>query len=79
MQTPLRITTKVLPGNKIEVNLPESEIGTDIEIIVMMPETPKPKPRRALEILEAAHRMGPFRTPAEIDRDLQAERDSWER
>jgi hypothetical protein len=78
MQAALRITTKVLPGNKIEIDIPESEIGEDIEVIIMLPDKPKPNQRRALEIFDAAHKLGPFRTPEEIDHDLQAERDSWD-
>jgi hypothetical protein len=78
MQTSLRISTKVLPGNKIEIEIPEGNIGEDIEVIVMLPEKPKPTKRRALEILAAAHKLGSFRSIEEIDRDLQAERDSWD-
>jgi hypothetical protein len=78
MQSALRITTKVLPGNKIEINLPDSTIGEDIEVIVVLPENPKKNKRRALEILDAAHKLGPFRTPEEVDRYIQEERDSWD-
>ena len=78
MQAALRITTKVLPGKRIEINLPDSEIGEDIEVIIVLPEKPKNKQRRALEILDAAHKLGPFRTPEEIDRYIQEERDSWD-
>jgi hypothetical protein len=34
--------------------------------------------RRVLEILAAAHQLPPGRTPEEIDRDLQEERNSWD-
>ncbi len=64
----LRLITKVLPSNKIEI--PESKIGEDIEVIVMFPK-PKSRKRRALEILEAAHKLGPFRTTEEIDSALR--------
>jgi hypothetical protein len=79
MQSALRITTKVLPGRRIEIDIPEGEVGEDIEVIVMLPEKLKPPQRRALEILAAAHKLGPFRSIEAIDRDLQAERDSWDR
>jgi hypothetical protein len=78
MQAALRITTKVLPGSKIEIEIPEGTVGEDIEVIVMLPEKPKPAQRRALEILAAAHKLGTGRSIDEIDRDLQAERDSWD-
>ena len=38
----------------------------------------KTKQRRALEILDAAHKLGPFRTPEEIDRQIREERDLWD-
>lgn len=78
MQAALRVVTKILPGNKIEIEIPEGEIGEDIEVIVMLPEKPKSPKRRALEILEAAHKLAPFRTIEEIDLDLQMERNSWD-
>ena len=78
MQAALRVITKILPGNKIEIEIPEGEIGEDIEVIVMLPEKPTASKRRALEILDAAHKLGPFRSVEEIDRDLQMERDSWD-
>ncbi|MEB3294722.1 MAG: hypothetical protein VKJ24_16320 [Synechococcales bacterium] len=31
-----------------------------------------------LEFFEEIHHQGPFRTPEQIDRDLQAERDAWD-
>jgi hypothetical protein len=34
--------------------------------------------RSVLEILAEAHQLPAYRTPAEIDRDIQAERDSWD-
>ncbi len=34
--------------------------------------------RSVLEILAEAHQLPPYRTPEEIDRDIQAERDSWD-
>jgi hypothetical protein len=42
MQSALRIETKVLPGNKIEINLPAdtplTSVGQTIEVIVLLPE-----------------------------------------
>jgi hypothetical protein len=36
------------------------------------------EPQPILEFFEEIHRQGPFRTPEQIDRDLRAERDSWD-
>jgi hypothetical protein len=78
MQAALRITTKVLPGNKVEIQLPPGSVGEEVEIFVIIPEKKQPKKRNVLEILEEIHKHGPFRTVEEIDRDLQQERDSWD-
>jgi hypothetical protein len=41
--------------------------------------TTAPAPKRSvLEILAEAHQLPAYRTPEEIDRDIQAERDSWD-
>lgn len=34
MQPALQVTTKVLPGNKIEVEIPEGEIG-DTTVVIL--------------------------------------------
>lgn len=78
MQSALRITTKVLPGNKIEIQLPPGSEGDDIEVFVILPEKPQLKRRNILTFLEDIHRRGSFRPTEEIDRDLRAERNSWD-
>jgi hypothetical protein len=78
MQSALRITTKVLPGNKVEIELPPGSVGEEVEVIVILPERKQLRQRSVLEILEEVHKHGPFRTVEEIDRDLQMERDSWD-
>jgi hypothetical protein len=37
MQSALRITTKVLPGNRIEVQLPLSSEGQEVEVFIVLP------------------------------------------
>lgn len=78
MQSAIRITTKVLPGNKVEIQLPSGSVGEEVEVFVILPEKKTLKQRSVLEILEEVHKHGPFRTVEEIDRDLQLERDSWD-
>ena len=78
MQSAIRITTKVLPGDKLEIQLPPGAVGEEVEVFVIMPEKKPPKKRNVLEILEEIHKHAPFRTVEEIDRDLQEERDSWD-
>ena len=84
MQSALRIETKVLPGNKIEINLPvdaaSTSVGQTVEVIVLLPEQkPAPENQSILQLLEEIHKQRPFgRSVEEINRDLQAERDAWD-
>lgn len=79
MQSAIRITTKVLPGNKVEIQLPSGSVGEEVEVFVILPEKPQIGRRKVLEILEEIHSRHTFRTIEEIDRKLQSERDSWDR
>ncbi|WP_334955697.1 hypothetical protein [Nostoc sp.] len=78
MQSALRITTKVLPGNKIEIEIPEAEIGDSIDVFVILPEKTEPKHRSVLDIIEESRRRHPSRSAEDIDRQLQEERLSWD-
>jgi hypothetical protein len=78
MQSALRITTKVLPGNKIEIEIPEAEIGDSVDVFVILPEKAEPKRRSVLDIIEESRRRHPSRTAEDIDRQLQEERLSWD-
>jgi hypothetical protein len=46
---------------------------------LILPHTPPTRKRSVLDLLAAAHKLPAYRTPEEIDRDIQAERDSWDR
>lgn len=78
MQSALRVTTKVLPGNKIEIQVPEAQIGDNVDVFVILPDKPETKKRSVLEIIEESRRRHPSRTAEEIDRQLQEERSSWD-
>ena len=78
MQPALHITTKVLPGNKIEIEIPESEIGDTVDVFVVLPDKPKQKKRSVMEILEEVHAKRPPRSAEDIDRQLKEERESWD-
>lgn len=45
MQPALHLTTKVLPGNKIEIEIeiPEGEIGDTVDVFVVLPAKPQEK------------------------------------
>ncbi|NEP82119.1 MAG: hypothetical protein F6K39_30635 [Okeania sp. SIO3B3] len=78
----LRVETKVLPGNKIEINLPDNtpstSVGQTVEVIVLLPERPQLVRQNILEWIEQARSRGTLRSAEEINRDLQTERDSWD-
>ena len=38
MQSPIRITTKVLAGNKLEIEVPPGSVGEEVEVFVIIPE-----------------------------------------
>lgn len=78
MQSALRITTKVLPGNKIEIEIPEAKIGDSVDVFVILPEKVETKKRSVLDIIESSRRRHPSRTAEDIDKQLQEERSSWD-
>jgi hypothetical protein len=80
MQTSLRMETTILPGHRLEISNPEFPDGATVEVIVVLPEQPKPRRMSTLEFL-ATLPPGPllFKTPEEVNRYIQEERDSWER
>ena len=78
MQSAFKITTKVLPGNKIEVELPPGSENKEVDVIIVLPEEPPAKPCNVLEIIEEARQHHGNRTAEDIDRQLRIERDSWD-
>lgn len=78
MQTALRMETTVLPGHRLEISTPELPEGAKVEVIVVLPATPR---RRSMLEFLATLPPGPllFKTPEDANRYLQEERDSWER
>ncbi len=78
MQSALRITTKVLPGNKIEIQFPEARIGDNVDVLVILPEKAETKRRSVLDIIEKSRSRYPSLTAKDIDRQIQEERSSWD-
>jgi hypothetical protein len=78
MQPALHLITKVLPGNKIEIDIPEGEIGDTVDVFVVLPAKPKEKKRSVLEIIEESRSRNTLRSAEDIDRQLREERDSWD-
>ncbi|GAB1543587.1 hypothetical protein NUACC21_62620 [Scytonema sp. NUACC21] len=78
MQPALHITTQILPGNKIEIQIPEAKVGDTVDLFVILADKAPSKRSSVLEIIEQIRSKRPFRTTENIDRQLQEERDSWE-
>ena len=78
MRSALHVTTKVLPGNKIEIQVPEAQIGDNVDVFVILPGKAETKKRSVLELLEEVHAKRPPKSAEEIDRQLEEERSSWD-
>ena len=84
MQTALQLTAVVLPGHRIEVSTPELLEGANVRVIVLSePKSALPAPQIFGSALEYLQSLPPLhRTPEEwaaIERELQEDKDSWDR
>jgi hypothetical protein len=81
-QTTIRLKTHVLPGKRVEFTSPDLDEGEEIELIVLKPETVSTAPRFA-SALDYLNSLPPLNhTPEEweqIEREIQEEKDAWER
>jgi hypothetical protein len=82
MRPELHVTTRVLPGNRIEIATPDLAEGQSVEVTIRAQAPPAvlaPKPG----ILDLINSFRPStRTPQEweeFDREFQRERDAWDR
>lgn len=86
-QPALRITAKVLPGNKLEIQLPpDAIVGGEVDVFVVLPEPTEDEELQdessqlnVLDIIEEGYRHRIGMTAQQIDEYLRAERDSWDR
>jgi len=80
MRTTLRLETTVLPGHRLEINDPELPDGAKVEVIVVLPEKPRPSTTSMLDLV-ASLPPGPraFPTWEDYERHLREEEESWER
>ena len=78
MQSAIRITTKVIAGNKLEIQVPPGSVGEEVEVFVIIPEKPPCGRRKVLELLTEIRSRHVSRTVEEIDRELQKEKNSWD-
>jgi len=80
MQSAIRITTRVLPNGKIELQLPPESAGDEVEVFIVLPGKSIVPVLSAIDIInQPREHQNLFKTSEEVDQYLRAERDSWER
>ena len=77
MRKTLHLKTTVLPGGRIEIVDGDLTEGETVDVVVT-PLDPKPL-RSAVDILAEAPGQRLFKTAAQVDDYIGAERESWER
>ena len=81
-QTAIRRTTTVRPDQRIEVATPELAEGDRVEVIVLRTE-PAGSPKGTLGVWDWLRSLPPVERTAEewaeVERELRADRDTWER
>ncbi len=78
MQGSRKVRTQVQPGGKIVVIDPDLPVGQMVEVTIASLAGGPPK-RSAREILASAPAQRLFKTVAEVDAYIRAEREAWER
>jgi hypothetical protein len=81
MESALHTTTRVLPGNRIELTSPEFVEGQTVDVFVVPQNTPLKK--RTQSLMEFINSLPPgprmAKTWEDLDRMIKEERDSWDR
>jgi hypothetical protein len=83
MQGALRIRTRVLPGRRIEVTDPDLPENAEVDLLVLLPESTEADGQGSPQgVWDYVRSLKPVeRSPkewAEVERELRAERDSWD-
>lgn len=77
MKSSLYITTTVLPGHKIEIDVPSIAIGQSVEVLVLTPETSANDSSEQEENLSLEQRIAFLKLPiSERRRILQEQADT---
>ena len=77
MSLTLQVQTTILPGHRIEIQAPELPEGRSATVLVLVEEEGQPK-RRLSEVLAGYAGGQLFRSAAEVDAYLRAEREAWD-
>ena len=80
MPTPLRVSTRVLEGNRIEISDPALRVGDDVEVVVL---PARKEGSNGIGVADFLRTLQPStRTPQEwdaLEHEFHSERDAWER
>jgi len=77
--TALRITTQVLPGQKIEIQDPDLPVGETVDVFIVSQKQAEQKRSSVVKMIEEirSHRKT-FTDVEEINKFLAEERESWD-
>ena len=82
----VKLQTRVLPGNRIEVSSPDLREGADVEVVVMMAASTSESGRGRNRSMRAIlHALPTGRSPRlfatweDYDQFLRQEKESWDR
>ena len=82
MQSALKLTTKVLPGKRLEVYVPELTEGEDVELVVSPAAKPAAKSPQFASAWDFLQSFPPVHHTLEqweiIEREMQEEKDAWD-
>jgi hypothetical protein len=79
MALTFQVKTTVLPGNRIEIRVPELTEGRSATVLVLLDDESTTVKRRLSEVLGNYAGRQLFQSAAEVDAYLQAEREAWDK
>ncbi len=86
MAQPIHITTRVLPGGRIEVTVSELQEGQEVEVLITIQpvhnvairdEAHGTEQLHVLDVIAGIPPQRNFQTAEDVEHYLQEERDSW--
>ncbi len=81
----IKLHTRVLPGNRINVFSPDLREGADVEVVVMMDASSEPDRSQNRSMRAILRALPPGRSPRlfatwdDYDQFLRQEKESWDR
>ena len=78
--TTFHVTTQVLPGNKIQIELPDAPVGSFVEVYAVLSDRKLLNRKGVCKFIESLP-PGPHSAPIweEVEKQLEEERNAWDR